>query len=375
MSRRHRWIRGDWQIAALAAAARSRRPAAHAGGTRSPGSPDGSSSTTFGAACARRTDAPAAAGLGRSVLRLVLDLGGDRDHPDSRPDRRSAWNCFGSPPTCCCASTSPPSRSTRPAASPRRRSRSRACPTRRSSAWTRSCARPCGCCSRAGGSSNGTRRANAGPQSRRRALRASCAAMWIAPRRSPLAAAIYLRAFAAGQRWRRPRPSWPSGSPRPRIAWWISRPLARREATLLRRTRSLFLRKIARKTWAFFETFVGPEDHWLPPDNYQEHPRRRGRAPHVADQHGACAAREPGGLRLRLPLRRDNSSSARRMRFAHDGHPGAAPRSLLQLVRHADRCEPLLPLYISTVDSGNLAGHLLTLAAGPARTCRSADPR
>src|SRR5665647_3482146 len=34
---------------------------------------------------------------------------------------------------------------------------------------------------------------------------------------------------------------------------------------------TVFLRKLARKTWAFFETFVGPEDHWLPPDNYQEY--------------------------------------------------------------------------------------------------------
>ena len=35
---------------------------------------------------------------------------------------------------------------------------------------------------------------------------------------------------------------------------------------------TLFLRKLARRTWAFFETFVGPDDHWLPPDNCQEHP-------------------------------------------------------------------------------------------------------
>src|SRR5437016_6556628 len=33
-----------------------------------------------------------------------------------------------------------------------------------------------------------------------------------------------------------------------------------------------FLRNLSRRTWAFFETFVGPEDHWLPPDNFQEHP-------------------------------------------------------------------------------------------------------
>ena len=57
----------------------------------------------------------------------------------------------------------------------------------------------------------------------------------------------------------------------PVIAWWISRPLARREARLTA-DQTTFLRKISRKTWAFFETFVGPEDHLLPPDNFQEHP-------------------------------------------------------------------------------------------------------
>ncbi len=34
----------------------------------------------------------------------------------------------------------------------------------------------------------------------------------------------------------------------------------------------MFPSEDCRKTWAFFETFVGPDDHWLPPDNYQEHP-------------------------------------------------------------------------------------------------------
>ena len=45
----------------------------------------------------------------------------------------------------------------------------------------------------------------------------------------------------------------------PAIAWWISRPLARREARLTA-DQTFFLRKLSRKTWAFFETFVGPED-------------------------------------------------------------------------------------------------------------------
>ncbi|MEI7847810.1 MAG: hypothetical protein WCK35_18555, partial [Chloroflexota bacterium] len=33
------------------------------------------------------------------------------------------------------------------------------------------------------------------------------------------------------------------------------------------------LRMLARSTWLFFEHFVGPEDHWLPPDHFQEDPR------------------------------------------------------------------------------------------------------
>jgi cyclic beta-1,2-glucan synthetase len=48
----------------------------------------------------------------------------------------------------------------------------------------------------------------------------------------------------------------------------------------------------------------------------------------------------------------------------HAGHAGPAaapPRPLLQLVRHADLA-PLLPMYVSTVDSGNLSGHLLAVA-------------
>ena len=31
-----------------------------------------------------------------------------------------------------------------------------------------------------------------------------------------------------------------------------------------------YLRQVARETWRFFDDFVGPETHWLPPDNSQE---------------------------------------------------------------------------------------------------------
>src|SRR6185436_15377880 len=33
------------------------------------------------------------------------------------------------------------------------------------------------------------------------------------------------------------------------------------------------LHLLARATWLYFEHFVGPDDHWLPPDHFQEEPR------------------------------------------------------------------------------------------------------
>jgi cyclic beta-1,2-glucan synthetase len=57
----------------------------------------------------------------------------------------------------------------------------------------------------------------------------------------------------------------------PLIAHWLSQPVRLRRLDLDHGERA-YLRQVARKTWRWFETFVGPDDHWLPPDNYQEEP-------------------------------------------------------------------------------------------------------
>ena len=57
----------------------------------------------------------------------------------------------------------------------------------------------------------------------------------------------------------------------PAIAWWLSRPLIGKAARLSPSDVE-FLEELSRKTWRFFETFFGPEDNWLPPDNYQDYP-------------------------------------------------------------------------------------------------------
>ena len=112
----------------------------------------------------------------------------------------------------------------------------------------------------------------------------------------------------------------------------------------------------------FFETFVGPDDHWLPPDNYQEHP--------VAVV-GHRTSPTNMGLALLANL------SACDFGYITAGQlierTTKALHTMETLERHrghfynwydTQSLKPLPPLYVSTVDSGNLAGHLLTLRPG-----------
>ena len=147
----------------------------------------------------------------------------------------------------------------------------------------------------------------------------------------------------------------------PVIAWWISRPFPLRRETLTT-DQTLFLRKLSRKTWAFFETFIGPEDHWLPPDNYQEHPV-------------AVVAHRTSPTNMGLALLAN--LSAYDFGYVSVGklleRTTKTLRTMGTLERHrghffnwydTQSLQPLPPRYISSVDSGNLAGHLLTLRPG-----------
>jgi cellobiose phosphorylase len=147
----------------------------------------------------------------------------------------------------------------------------------------------------------------------------------------------------------------------PVIAWWISRPLARRKATLTAK-QTLFLRALSRRTWAFFDNFVGPDDHWLPPDNYQEYrvaaiahrtsPTNIGLSL-LANLSAYDFGYIPAGI---LVLRTTNTLRTMDGLERHRGH--------FYNWYDTQTLQPLPPRYISTVDSGNLAGHLLTLRAG-----------
>ncbi|WP_374710494.1 GH36-type glycosyl hydrolase domain-containing protein [Massilia pseudoviolaceinigra] len=147
----------------------------------------------------------------------------------------------------------------------------------------------------------------------------------------------------------------------PVVAWWISLP-QERAATELSSPQTLFLESLARKTWSFFETYVTAEDNWLAPDNMQEHPVKvvahRTSPTNIGMALLANLTAWDFGFittgRL-LKRTRDTLNTMARME-RHQGHFYNWYDTLT--------LNPLHPMYISAVDSGNLAGHLLTLAPG-----------
>ncbi len=146
----------------------------------------------------------------------------------------------------------------------------------------------------------------------------------------------------------------------PGLAWWLSRSLAVAVPRLSDPQR-LFLEKLGRRTWRFFEMFVTAEENWLAPDNFQEHPPRACAA-HESHECRHGAAGRPGSVRFWL-LQCRAAARAQAQDF----------ETLARLDRHRGHfynwydthsLKPLTPLYVSTVDSGNLAGHLLVLRMG-----------
>ncbi|HET9317996.1 MAG TPA: glucoamylase family protein, partial [Vicinamibacteria bacterium] len=157
----------------------------------------------------------------------------------------------------------------------------------------------------------------------------------------------------------------------PALALGLSRPVRPRRFHLRDEDRA-FLMDVARKTWAYFDELgSSPTDFHLPPDNLQEDP-----GPMVAHRTSptniglalvsTLAAHDFGfldtpGLVARLTASLDSIESLERYR----GH-------LLNWYDTTTQA-PLHPRYVSTVDSGNLAGSLLCLAQGLRQLADAAD--
>ncbi|HUL71931.1 MAG TPA: glucoamylase family protein, partial [Vicinamibacterales bacterium] len=147
----------------------------------------------------------------------------------------------------------------------------------------------------------------------------------------------------------------------PMIAFMLSRPVPRRRKALAASDREL-LRLMALRTWHFFDTFMGNEDHALPPDNVQVVPDTR-----IAHRTSPTNL----GMSLLATL------AAHDFGFIDTGALVDRIDATLTTMEGLERFEghllnwydtqtlaPLPPAYVSTVDSGNLAGGLVTLAAG-----------
>ena len=153
------------------------------------------------------------------------------------------------------------------------------------------------------------------------------------------------------------------------LLWAASPAVARKISTSPQRPHRLTvtandaqtMRQIARQTWRFFEFAVTPADNMLPPDNFQEVP-----VPAVAHRTSptnigvyllsVVAARDFGWLGTIEAVERLEATFATLDRLARfRGH-------FYNWYDTSD-CRALDPQYVSSVDSGNLAGHLITLAS------------
>jgi len=147
----------------------------------------------------------------------------------------------------------------------------------------------------------------------------------------------------------------------PEVSIWIGRPREPRRESL-DKPAQLFLLKIARRTWHFFETFVGPDDNWLPPDNFQEEPR--GLIGHRTSPTNigllltsSLVAHDVGFIvRSDFVIRIRNALESMSRLRSYRGH-------LLNWY-DTQSLQPLEPRYVSAVDSGNLAISLICLKQG-----------
>ena len=142
--------------------------------------------------------------------------------------------------------------------------------------------------------------------------------------------------------------------------WWVSRPVPQRRDAALPLADRAHLEATARDTWRLFERCVGPEDNHLPPDNLQLSPQTLVAHRTSPTNIGlyllsvACA-RQFGWIGTQDLLARLEATLTTLDQLPH--HRGHLVNWIDTQTRAA-----LLPMYVSTVDSGNLSGHLLAVA-------------
>ncbi|PPT36214.1 cyclic beta 1-2 glucan synthetase [Xanthomonas arboricola] len=144
------------------------------------------------------------------------------------------------------------------------------------------------------------------------------------------------------------------------MAWLGEQPAA--PVAQLSQEQRAFLGGLSRQTWAFFESHCTAQHHWLPPDNVQEYPvtvvaNRTSPTNIGLGLLANLAAYDLGYLTVAGVMTRVADTLATLETLPrYRGH--------FYNWYDTETLVPLLPRYVSTVDSGNLVGHLLTLRQG-----------
>ena len=157
----------------------------------------------------------------------------------------------------------------------------------------------------------------------------------------------------------------------PVFAWWVSLPTPQPKAQRLDAEERAYLTGIARDTWRFFEDCISPLDNHLPPDNLQvdtEPTLAHRTSPTNIGLYllAVTCARQFGWISTQEVVHRLQATLGTMERMPkHDGH--------LYNWYQTETLEILQPAYVSTVDSGNLAGHLLAVSGACCALARKAD--
>lgn len=142
----------------------------------------------------------------------------------------------------------------------------------------------------------------------------------------------------------------------------LDKQIALQPALKLTSEDKMLLRKIARKTWRYFDDFVGPQSNWLPPDNFQ-----------AALRVEVAPRTSPTNIGLWML----SALTAYDLKYITCDEVIDRVLATFQTIKKLERHEghllnwyditnlnPLYPRYVSTVDNGNLLACLWTLEQG-----------
>ena len=143
----------------------------------------------------------------------------------------------------------------------------------------------------------------------------------------------------------------------PAIMWYISKESEEKQAKeILTQKEQEYVLEIGRKTWSFFEKYLNEENNYLIPDNYQEDRKnkivRRTSSTNIGlSMLAVISAHDLGYIESRKALEtlKDIIYTVDSLQ-KWNGH--------LYNWYNTETKEPLIPRYISTVDSGNFVGYL-----------------